>query len=161
VWIEIDPRVFVERVVDRELQTQPLFIRQAEGGEALGDRSQAEPFSGDMLLPHDVGGADDSAESMKGSIRQIEVLEDGFKAATIAPVVELDLRQARRVEGDRALTTRGRQQFVFRHEQKLGLGIDEPLDEPRAGDSIDLDVLACDPPHDLEYDWLLKATRAR
>jgi len=76
-------------------------------------------------------------------------------------VVELDLRQARRVERDRALTTRGRQQFVFRHEQKLGLGIDEPLDEPRAGDSIDPDVLACDPPHDREYDWLLKATRAR
>ena len=106
-------RVFVERVVDGELQPQPLFIRQAEGGEAFGDRSQAEAFSSDMFLPNDVGGPDDSPESMKGSIRQIEILEDGFKRTAISPVVELDLRQARRVIGDRVLATRGRQQFML------------------------------------------------
>ena len=144
-------RVFVERIVDGELQPQPLFIRQAEGGEAFGHRSQADAFGSDMFLPLDIGGADDPPESMKGRIRQIEILEDGFKGTPISPVIELDLRQARRVVGDRILTTRGRQQFVFWDEQKLGVGIDEALDEPRAGDSIDLDMLACDPTHDREY----------
>ena len=66
--------MFVERVVNGELQTQPLFIRQAEEGEALGHRSQAEALSSDVFLPSDIGGADDSPESMKGSIRPAQSL---------------------------------------------------------------------------------------
>lgn len=53
------------------------------------------------------------------------------------------------IEGDSALTLGNRHDLGRLHKEEFGIRIDEARDEPRAGYSIDLDVLTCDKLHEL------------
>ena len=51
------------------------------------------------------------------------------------------------VVGVRALAVGHRQHVTCWDVEELGVGIDEVLDQPGAGDPVGLGVLACDPLH--------------
>jgi hypothetical protein len=43
------------------------------------------------------------------------------------------------------------QHLITGHEQELGLRVDEPLDQPRTSDAVDVGVLSRDPLHGLSF----------
>src|SRR5215212_2640157 len=52
-----------------------------------------------------------------------------------------------------------RQHLVAWHEYELGVGIDEPLDQPWARDPINVGVLSCDPLHSPSFEASETAAR--
>ena len=62
-------------------------------------------------------------------------------------MVELYRFDFRRVERNRVLFSCLLNQILFFDEEKLRLRVDEPLDQPRAGNAINFDVFPCNPFH--------------
>ena len=62
-------------------------------------------------------------------------------------MVELYPFNFRCVEGNRVLYSCLLDQILFFNEQEFSLGIDELLNQPRAGHTVDFDVLPSDPFH--------------
>src|SRR6267378_865586 len=66
------------------------------------------------------------------------------------------------IEGCRAQLRRSRRHLIRRHEQKLRVRINEPLDEPRTGHPVDLHFFPRNPFHDITSaiaDTILQSTR--
>src|SRR5439155_13054170 len=75
---------------------------------------------------------------------QLEFLDQNIEGALAVPVRVLS---AGRVVGVRAFTLRHYQYLLASNEEELGMGVDEPLDEPGTGDPVDVGVLSRDPLH--------------
>jgi hypothetical protein len=114
----------------------------------MSDRAQAETLGCDVLLPSDIGSADDQPQFVQRGIGEMEVFEDRFEATPWPAVVELHGRNLWGIEGSCILRAGLLLQFSFFDEPKFRLGIDEPLDQPRAGNPLYLYVLARNPSHD-------------
>ncbi len=99
-------RVRVQRVIQRSLATESLFIRESHHGEALGDRSEPQALRSNGLLPLDVGSADDAPQSMQCGIGQVEVLENCLEGATVTAMIQRHLGQARGIERRAGSTNR-------------------------------------------------------
>src|SRR5437870_3929282 len=72
------------------------------------------------------------------------LLDQGVEGALLAVVSVLDVRD---IEGDRPLAFGDIHHAVCRNEEELGLGIDEFLDEPRAGHPVHFHPFTRDPFH--------------
>ena len=77
----------------------------------------------------------------------MEVLQNGLERTSISTMVQAHVGQSSRVEGCRAFALRCCEQLRFSDEQEFGVSVDEPFDQARTCDPIDLDVLARNPAH--------------
>src|SRR5262249_54289508 len=113
--------------------------------EALRDRLEPGRLG---LVPERVvrvGPVDDFREENQGRVAiELVLLHQGIEGAFPAVVAEID---AWHVERDGILTGGCVDHLLRPHEQKLGSGIDELPDQPRAGDAIYFYSFACDPLH--------------
>jgi len=66
--------VRIQRVVHRKADAQALVIRETKFRKPLSDRAQADAFRSDVLLPFDIGGADNPPEALQGFVAKVEVL---------------------------------------------------------------------------------------
>src|SRR3990172_8031142 len=138
--------VGVERVVDDPLSGVDLMIvAESELTKALGDRCQAGPFRLAVKGVVGVGAVDDPAEQHQGRVGgQLILFEDSFEGTPLAVMPQLG---AGNVERNRPEPLRFIRHPVRRDKEELRRRVDELADEPGAGDPIDLDVFARDPPH--------------
>jgi len=71
--------VRIQRVVDREAHAQALVIRETQFRKSLRDCAQADAFRSAVLLPFDIGSADNRPEALRGFVAKVEVLENRFE----------------------------------------------------------------------------------
>src|SRR5919201_573264 len=92
------------------------------------------------------GVVDDAGKPLERRIaaRQVVLAQDCVEAALVAVVAQLG---AGNVIRRGALTLGDGEHLVSGRVQELGFGIDEALDQPRAGDAVDLWSFAGDPLH--------------
>jgi hypothetical protein len=76
-----------------------------------------------MFLASNVGSPHDERQAVKGWIRKVVVLNDGLEAATLTTVIEFDVRQSRSIEWYSSFFPRSLEEFVFRYEKELSLGV--------------------------------------
>src|SRR6059058_798368 len=88
---------------------------------------------------------DDTCQLRDRLIGDLVFADDGFEAASSIDMAELDVRH---VIWNRVLALDGRHDVGGRYKQELGLRVDKSLDEPGAGDPIDIRVRAGDVFHD-------------
>jgi hypothetical protein len=91
-----------------------------------------------------VGATHDDRDLFECCVVEGVLPKEGVEAAALALVTELDTRD---VVGDGARRPRDLEHLVARHVEELGFLVDEPGDQPRAGDAVDLRPLAGDPFH--------------
>jgi hypothetical protein len=97
----------------------------------------------DVLL--DIGGVHDRREPNEPRVGvQREVINEHFERAS---AVAVGVFRARCIVGVPTLALRHVQHLVPSNEDELGLGVDEPLDEPGTSDTVHVGVLACHPLH--------------
>jgi len=87
---------------------------------------------------------DQLGDGRECGVAQAEALQHYLEAAAVALVGELGLEHVE------AQLSRHRRVGLAGDEFELGLGVDEPPDQPGAGDAIDVDALARDPAPALE-----------
>ena len=124
----------VEGVVERDAGLELFEIvvihpRQAERG-----RQQARRFRR-QIEPPGIGGAHHGCQPQQRRRREAEFLDhhiEGAEFAAMAPEHVFD------VEGCGIEALADRDHLRRRHEQEHRVGIDEPSDQPRAGDAVDL-----------------------
>src|SRR5439155_6945701 len=104
--------------------------------------TQPERFGRNMFLPFHVSSSDDQCEAMKRRVSQLVIFEKCFEGASFPTVVQLHVGNSRCVEGNRFHPSRGVEELAFGYEKKFGLRINEPLNEPGAGDPVHFDVAA-------------------
>ena len=110
-----------------------VLVRLAE---PLSDGQQAARLWGQVALLR-VSAADNERQVRHGGIARGEpvLVHDCVEAAVVAAMTELDIWD---IKGRGAFAFRDGHHLVARRIQKLGLRIDEALDQPRAGDAIHL-----------------------
>ena len=87
----------------------------------------------------------DLSQTYEGRIiGELELFDEHVEGAFPVPVGVLGASGVVRVS---ALAFGDREHIVARHEQELRVGIDEPSDQPGAGDPVDVGVLSGDPLH--------------
>src|SRR5258708_37204618 len=133
----------VERVVHYQAVLQHFVVVGEYGGEAERDRIEASRLRR-QLQPRSVGTADDGGQCHKRRIIEAVFFEEGVEAALLTKMAQLDTGN---VIGDRAYLRGGCQYLRARHEKELGVLVDEPGNEPGAGNPVDLRALAGDPIH--------------
>src|SRR6184192_307144 len=84
---------------------------------------------------------DDTRQLRERWIGDLVFADDGFEAASSIDMAELDVRHVIR---NRVLALGGRHDVGGRYEQELGLRVDKSLDEPGAGNPIDVRIRAGD-----------------
>src|ERR1043166_2745870 len=133
----------IERVVDQESGRQLRVIVAIHPGEAERDGLQPGRLRRKLEM-RGVGAPDDDGHLLQCGVVEPVLLEEGVEAA-LGPVVgELD---ALDVERGRALARRPLQHLRGLGEEEFRLGVNEPGDEPRAGDPVHLGPFAGDPFH--------------
>ena len=98
--------------------------------------------SGDEIEPGGIGGADHRCKPQQGRRGEAEFLDhhvEGAELAAVAPEHVLD------VEGRGVEALADRDHLGRRHEQEHRVRIDEPADQPGAGDAVDLRPRPGDP----------------
>jgi len=78
---------------------------------------------------------------------QMVVVNDGLKAAPVPTMIQLNLGNFGRVERNCPFGRSRSQELIFIYEEEFRVRIDEASNQPRTCDSINFDVLACDPFH--------------
>ena len=91
-----------------------------------------------------VGGVDDPGHPQQRGVGEAVLLDDHIERAQVPPVVQ---GGTRRVERDSGLLPGYFQNLGLGDEEELGLRVDEPGYQPRAGDAVHVHVGAGDPPH--------------
>src|SRR2546426_6997526 len=145
--IVLTSRVFVKRVIKRKLPGKPLLIREPKQREAFRNGAQPRTLLCNVLLPLDVSSTDDQGQTFQSRFVELIIHDDRFKRATLAPMVEFDFGQPRRIEGNGILLPRRREQFFFCNERELRGGVNEASDQPGTGHAVDLNVAARNPFH--------------
>src|SRR5881275_1507560 len=88
---------------------------------------------------------DDTRQLRERWIGDLVFADDGFEAASSIDMAELDVWHVIR---NRLLALGGRHDVGGRYKQELGFWVDKSLDEPGAGDPIDIRIRAGDVFHD-------------
>jgi len=91
-----------------------------------------------------VGAAHDERERAERRVVEPVLLEERVERAAVAVVTEL---YPRHVKGGGLLALGDPHDLRVRHEQERRVTIDEPADQPRAGDAIHPGLLSCHPFH--------------
>src|SRR5262249_29232003 len=100
-----------------------------------------------MLLPFDICRSNDQRHALHGWVRDLEILDDRLERAFRPPVVQLDLCDSWSVVRDRLHVFSLAYELVFIDEDELGILVHKAPDQPWASDSVDFDVLPCNPFH--------------
>src|SRR5260370_40163322 len=87
---------------------------------------------------------DDLGQQVERWVLDLVLDDDRLEAASAVHVAQLDVGH---VVGVSSLAVCHGPDLVRRDEEKLSLGVDEPADQPRAGDSVDVRVLPRYPLH--------------
>ena len=139
-------RVMQQGVINREAIAQALAVWQPHGGKSLGDGTQPQAFRGRLFLAFDVGRAHNQGQTRQARCAEFVVFNDRFKGAPLAAMIQLHLRQSRRVKRNCPRLSRF-QQLFFGDEKEFRVGVDKLADQPRTRHTIYLYVLARDPFH--------------
>src|SRR6185312_4967571 len=136
----------VEGIVERGFELDlAMVVLLPDQGESVCDGLQPGALGCRPDVRRHVGRMDDPAECDEGRVPRQTVLEqDALERATAVFVPEIHPRD---VIGRRTLASSDIQDVSSGDVEELRLRIDEPPDQPGAGDAIDLGVLACDPFH--------------
>jgi hypothetical protein len=97
------------------------------------------------VRPGRVGPANDDRQCLQGGLPQVVVLEEGVEAAELA--VMRERLGTGDIVGGRADLGGDVEYLVGGDIDELRAGFDEAPDQPRAGDTIDFGVFACNPFH--------------
>src|SRR5215203_2539739 len=100
---------------------------------------------------HDLGQTHEAA-----IIAELELLDQHVERALAVPMGVFGTLRVIRVP---ALALDCRQHVVTWDEQELSVGVDEPLNQPWAGDPINVGVLSRDPLHSSSFEALKTAAR--
>jgi hypothetical protein len=112
-------------------------------GQAERDREQPRALRR-QVVARGVGPPHDHRDLLQRRIVQAVFLEKRVEAAPLPLVAEFDARDV--VRHGPGLLGDG-EHALGRHVEELGLPVDEPCDQPRAGDPVDLWPLTGDPSH--------------
>src|SRR6266496_3912168 len=145
VWVGLAPGV--QRVADeRAFVEQPLVVglhRKA----ALADRQQPRAQRVAVQIVGDVGGVHDPGQPAQGRVAaELEGVDQDLEGALVPTVGEL---RTGGVERAGLFDFGDGEDLVGGDVADLGLGVDEPADQPGAGDPVGLGTLAGDPLHGL------------
>ena len=122
-----------------------MVVLVAEMPEAFGHRLQPRSFGLMVERVVGVGAVDDPAQQHeRGIARQLVLLEDRFERAFLAVMAKLDVLD---VVGNGVEPLCLGHHLVRRRKDEFGVLVDELLDEPGAGDAVDLDVFSGNPLH--------------
>src|SRR6266511_4641880 len=142
-WVGLAPGV--QGVVDEAAALkQPLVVglhRQA----ALADGQQPRAERVAVQIVGDVGGVDDAGQPHQGGVvAELEFVDEDLEGALVAAVGELRVGG---VERARVFLLGGGEDLVGGDVADLGVGVDEPAHQPRAGDPVGLGTRTGDPVH--------------
>src|SRR5262249_10527482 len=105
----------------------------------------------------DVGGVDDAGQPGQGGvIVEVVLVDEDFEGALVASV---GVGGVLGVEGVAVLFGGDGQDLVGRHVEDVGVGVDEPADEPWAGDAVGLRAGTGHPFHGVPPDVVLSVRR--
>lgn len=131
----------VQRVIDNEFAIQNLVIAQTQRAEAMCDPAQS--FTGGMRIRGlRVRRSYDVRKQAQSGVAQFVFPENGVERDTFTVVAEIAPVHIEH-DGIRDAGPVG----VGRQKLERCIRINKMPDEPRAGDSINLHVLSCDPFH--------------
>src|SRR6266511_2545938 len=155
-WVGLAPGV--QGVVDEAAALkQPLVVglhRQA----ALADGQQPRAERVAVQIVGDVGGVDDAGQPHQGGVvAELEFVDEDLEGALVAAVGELRVGG---VERARVFLLGGGEDLVGGDVADLGVGVDEPAHQPRAGDPVGLGTRTGDPFHGYSLRVSPTATRA-
>src|SRR5438128_4816440 len=134
----------VERVVDRQRQLELAVVAEVEQVEPFGDREQAARLRGRVAIVGDIGAVHDPRQKLQCRLVERVLLEQYLERAEPVAVRVFGFGG---VVGVGTLALGNLEHLLGRHVEELRLGIDEVLDQPRAGDAVGLRSFACDPLH--------------
>src|SRR5258707_13872168 len=145
----------IERIVDDPLRRiLCVVVLEAEMPEAFCD--SFEPWTLWLVVQRVVGiGAvdDPPKQHQRGILCQLVLFQDGFERAFLAVMAKLNVFD---VVGNGVEAFRLSHHLLCRHKHELGVLVDELLDQPGAGDAVDLDLFSGDPFHPYPPVWLLR-----
>ena len=116
-----------------------MIVRVAKVAEALGNGLQTWTL---RLVPKcvvGIGAVDDLAQQHQGGVAgQVVLLQDRLERTLLAVVAQLDVFD---VKGNGAQALRLGHDLIGRDEEKLGVRVDEFLDQPGTCHTVDFDGL--------------------
>src|SRR5262249_17236571 len=139
--------VLIQCVIKGKLTRQTFFVLDLSQSEAVRNGAQTNTLGRHVLLSSDVSSSDDQRKAVKCRVRKFVILKNRLKRAALPSMIELHFGKPRCIERNRPLFAGRIEEFTFRHEEELCLGIDESSNEPRAGHPVHFDVAARDPLH--------------
>src|SRR5215470_764973 len=91
--------VCVQRIVDRKLPGEPLFIRETHLCKSLSNGAQTNALRSHAFLPSHIRSTNNQRELLKRCICEIEVFDDCFEAAPRATMIKFHGCKPRSIEG--------------------------------------------------------------
>ena len=135
----------VQRVVDEDGPLEQAVVVGFDVEAAEGERQQRGGEGVGVELAVDVGGVDDAGQADEGRVAvEVVVVDEDLERALVVPVV---VGGAGGVEAVGAFASCDGEDLVGGDVEDLGVGVDEPADQPRAGDPVGLGAGAGDPLH--------------
>ena len=120
------------------------MIAQPKRSEAAGNPAQS--FAGEMRVARTrIGGAHNFAEQNERGIGETVFFQDRIERNVFPVMPKLTIRHVE-YNSTADLCPIG----VVRQKNKLGIGVDKFLDQPRTGNAVDFNFLASDPFHKLD-----------
>ena len=107
-----------------------------------------------MLLAFHVGSPDNHCESVEYGIAQFEVLDESFKRASIAAMIQFHFGEARGIERSGIFFFGPLEHLILGHKDKFRGRINETADQPWACDAIDFDIASRNPFASSHQDFL-------
>src|SRR6267378_1882455 len=133
----------IQGVIEEKTAGQQFLVVGVEAREAEGDGEQPGRLWCEVQLVG-IGPANDDGKLMEGRIRQSILLEERIEAAAGPVMRELD---ALHIVGDGVALLGTSEDTSRRCKEELRFGINEPLDQPRACNAVDLWMLPSYPTH--------------
>src|SRR5882762_4260898 len=137
------PQPLIQRIIEEETVGQQFLVVGIEAREAEGDGEQSGRLWGEVQLVR-IGPANDGGKLMQGRIGQSILLDERIETAAGPVVREFDTLH---VVGSSAVLPGPSEDSRRRCKEELRFGVDEPLDQPRACNAVDLWMLPSYPTH--------------
>src|SRR6266540_4350887 len=134
----------VERVVDRQRELELAVVTEVQEMEPLSDGEQAARLRRRVAIVGDIGAVHDPRQQLQRQVVELVLLDQHLERAEPVAVRVLSIGRVVRVC---VLQLGDLEHLVGGHVEELRLGVDEVLDQPRAGDPVGLRPFACDPLH--------------